>query len=319
MKILHLYPAGNMLLAQYVSLLADNMPKSIETICCDDAKAYRQLCQQEHPDIVNVHGAMKVNAVEGPRLVVTPHGEEATATQAYVVIARSELEKERLKDRFCRIEVIRNPIVTRTTTTEILVKQTIDIYKKVMVSNVLPLMTTATTTTLSMLLKAGICGDRRWVKEPLPEQTDWQQLCIYAEYEGVLPLLQRGISVMGVAAPSYDTSTGPPYLPADYEKPVAFRANSTADWLEQLKAEISHQCLPLLRVAELHKALMRPELDEEAVLKELTDKKLLPLFASMLQLLKEQTLLEEGFMPCKPADNHLTEKLRNLLKNHQQI
>ncbi|MBP5339789.1 MAG: hypothetical protein J6Z14_10920 [Prevotella sp.] len=75
----------------------------------------------------------------------------------------------------------------------------------------------------------------------------------------------------------------------------------------------------LLRLTDLHRALHDDLLDEERLMATLDDEKQRPLMQSILPLLQEQTLLEEGFMPCPPIDNTLTRSLRKALADHLRL
>lgn len=320
MKILHFHPSNNFQLAQYVSLLAKGMHDDVESAATDNAKEFGYLCSSFCPDIVHVHGQLPEKPIpQTARLVVTPHGSIISSPNAYVLIARSEIEKDQLSSYNPRIEVVRNPIITRSTNPERLFQQMTVIYRKVMDSNVLPLMDSDTTKTLSLLLKVGICGDQRWVDAKQITNPDWRKLFIYAELEGVSDVLRKGIALMNLKVPDIDAATIPTYLPADFKKPKPLGLCTFIDLIRQIEDEIANNQLSMLRLVEMHKALLRPDLDEEVLLKELEGEKLQSLLASLLQLLQETTMLDEGFMPCQPADDQLTERLRNLLKKHLQI
>lgn len=320
MKILHFHPSNNSQLAQYVSLLAKGMPGDVELATTDNIKEFGILCSSFCPDIIHIHGQLPKKPIpQTTRLVVTPHGQIVTAPNAYVLIARSEIEKEQLISSNPRIEVVRNPIITRSTTLDRLFQQMSVIYRKVMDSNVLPLMDSDTTTALSLLLKAGICGDHRWVDTKQVGQPDWRKIFLYAELEGVGNVLRDGIAIMNVKAPDIDAAIIPTYLPADFKKPQPLGLCTFVHLMQQIEIEVANGQLSMLRLVEIHRALLRPDLDEEVLMKELEGENLHGLLASMLQLLQETTMLDEGFMPCQPVENQLTEQLRNLLKNHLYI
>jgi hypothetical protein len=51
----------------------------------------------------------------------------------------------------------------------------------------------------------------------------------------------------------------------------------------------------------------------------LTEKRLVKYFRHILQLLCEQTLIDEGFLPAMPIDDKQTARLRQQLKTHLRI
>lgn len=319
MRILHIYPKADSLLAQYVDLLSKGMAAEATSLATDDPVAFKQMCRELKPDIVHQHGQLDWTIPAHARLVVTPHG-MAHSRNAYTYVARSDFEYKQLADLgLLRIETIRNPLITKTTTAEKLVAQYRLVYQQVMDSNVLELMDADTLTALRMLLKAGITGDSRWLgpTPKLPEQIDWRKLIIYVRLEGVEETLIKGCAAMNVQPP-----TIPPvksYLPDKYTKPTTAHADDVVQLVGIIQKSVADGQLPLLRLVELDQLLRRDNIEDDLLLKELEKEKLKPLFTSLLQLLQEQTLLDEGFMPCQPTNNHETSKLRNLLKSHLLI
>ena len=314
LRILHIHPKDDMQLAQYVSLLKETMAQDAESIVTDESKSVRQLCNDFHPDIIHIHGKVDTQWPDDVRLVVTPHGHQAPY-HAYVFIARSPMEKDHLSNIHKRVTIIRNPIITRTTTAQDLRAKTMAVYRQVMDSHVLPLMDADTLQAMRLLLKIGITGDKRWIGDtPIP-QADWRKISIYTYYEGISDFVKRGIELAGIPNQMVDASAIPVFLPDDYQRPTPMPTETLTTLISQAEKEPAN----MLRLAEIHQALMRPSLDEETLIKRLESSKQLPFFGSIICLLKEQTLLDEGFMPCPPIDNRRTQQLRTTLKNHLRI
>ena len=80
-----------------------------------------------------------------------------------------------------------------------------------------------------------------------------------------------------------------------------------------------HNVPTLLRLINLFVALHDERLNEEELTASLIDKNMLGPFQRLLQLLKEQLLLEEGFMPCPAIDDRITRQMRNQLINHLKL
>lgn len=320
MKILHIYPKNDSRLAQYVGLLSKAMTDDVEMLSTDDNKDFLTACHQFRPDIVHMHGHTPFTIPEGTRLVITPHGQQVEH-EAYTLIARSPIEYKQLAEHHQRIEVIRDPMITRTTTAQELARQTLGVYRRVMDSNVLELMDDDTLTALSLLLKAGICGDSRWLGNApaMPSHPDWRKLLIYACHEGISDMLSDGIRVMGINAPTMDAASIPSYLPNNYQKPEPMGRIPLFALIRQIRTECQNDQMLILRLVETHQALMRPDVDERMLMRELESAKMQAFFACLLQLLSEQTRLDEGFMPCEPVNNRTTQRLRTLLKRHLQI
>ena len=224
MQVLHFYPSNEPVIAQYVSMLtapADNAS-------ADDVKTFRQKVQEQLPDIVHLHGCRNAEMLkatewarrQGCRIVITPHGELQQWEQSglsekyshrlllhtYVLIVRSPMEADAMTtlgyDK--RIEVVPNPIITRTTTAERLKERYKSIYQRVMDSNILELMDQDTRIALRKLLKAGITQDERWVEPFDPTTVNWHKLFIYADLEGVMPYVDRGMMAMRITQSSFN-------------------------------------------------------------------------------------------------------------------
>lgn len=312
-KIIHVYAKNDSMAANYVSMLTKAMKETTDMRSADDLVTFRQMCSESMPDIVHLHGTMRVPQ-GNYRLVLTAHGHPVDETNYYVVIARSKMEAARTE--FPRVEIVKNPLITKTTTIDETAKNMLRIYQKVMDTNVIQLMNADTREALRMLLKAGICGDKQWVEKQMPlPQPDWRLLSIYAYFEQVSPIVRRGAQVLGIPMPDISVSPSTSYLPKGYH-PLEEKPDST---VIALLHDIQAGQVTLLRFTEIDEALRREDMDEEKLLIELEDEKLKPLFSCVLQILSEQTLLDEGFMPCTPVDNQETQRLRTQLSRHMNL
>ena len=75
----------------------------------------------------------------------------------------------------------------------------------------------------------------------------------------------------------------------------------------------------LLHLIELHRELMRDNVDDNLLQEALRDKRLYKQASRLMQVLSELTLLDEGFMPLPPTDDKGTRKIRNSINNHLKI
>lgn len=311
-NIVHVYTKNDSMIANYVSMLSKAMKETADIRSTDDLMTFKQICTESKPDIVHLHGNIRVPQ-GNYRLVLTPHGKTVDNGNYYVVIARSKMEASRTD--FPRVEIVRNPILTKTTNIDETARNMLRIYQKVMDTNVLQLMNGDTRQALRVLLKAGICGDRQWVeKQPMPEP-DWRLLSIYAYFEQVSPIVRRGANVLGIDMPDISVSRSTSYLPKSY-RPLTEKPDSNVIGLLH---DIQSERLTLLRLTEIDELLRREDMDEEKLLIELEEENLKPLFGCLLQILSEQTLFDEGFMPCAPVDNQETQRLRTQLASHMNL
>lgn len=332
MKILHLFPADDSIIAAHVATLRE-----------------REEPFTGRPDIVHVHGCWRYGIVrqalryhrQGVRVVMSPHGglepwiiserhltEKLSKTllwqrrmveSAYVLISHGPMETEALQELGWtpRIETIRNAVITNSITPEAMRQHTQEVYRKVMDSNTIELMDDDTRRLLTLLLKAGITGDQRWlgnVDVPNISETAWRQLLVYADHENVRAIVDRGLHVTGIRAPYIETAHIRSYLPTSYQPPKV--ENHT---VVGIVSEMHHGPLTLRQFVELDRALRRDDVNDEAIVEQLTEKRLIRYFRHILQLLQEQTLLDEGFLPADPIDDKQTATLRRQLFTHLRI
>jgi len=314
-KVLHIYPKGQPLIARYVRLLTEAVGTQMDLRTAEQSAEAQQMCNEWQPDIVHFHGDSTIRKGDYRR-IVSPCGMDVNTEECYAVIARSAIEAKHFKDLGVKhIEVVLNPLITKTTDFTEAARHTVAIYQKVMDSDPLDLMDDDTRHLLTLSLKAAICKDRRWIGDisDLPGDTNFRLLYIYASLEGVLPLLENGLRLLAIDAPAREPTES--YLPEDYRKPEPMAFKSMSDQLQDIQANGPS----LLRLTEIHQGLLNPRLNEDLLCSQLEEKGLLPLFASVLQLLREQTLLDEGFCPCQPVDNGETKRLRTKLQNHLKL
>ena len=147
---------------------------------------------------------------------------------------------------------------------------------------------------------------------------------IYATHENILNYVDYGISILGLQSPGIDTRHIASYYPDNYTQPCPikevvgdYQGNET-DYLLRMITQIHRQPL-LLHMIELTRELMRDTVNDDQLNEALEEKKLKGYAASLMQVLSEETELDEGFMPLQPVDNRQTNKIRKLLTNHLKI
>lgn len=340
-KVLHIYPQSDSMIAQYVNLLKED--KSIEMTACDDPKQIRQRCKEFKPSILHLHGckAHELNKValwakgQGIRIVLTPHGQleswepasqslvssniQKLIDHAYAIIVRGPIEAEELKKQGwdSRIETVYNPIITRSTTISMLQETHRRIYEQVMLSNVRELMEENTRTAMRSLLKVGITYDERWAKPFDPVAVDWNLMLIYAEQEGVTHFIERGMVNMGINIPRRSLQSS--YMPNDYKKPESIVGKSIIEMVREIRHLAENNELSLLPLVELDQALRHDDVEDDMLLQQLKAEKLDTFFSALLQILKEQSDFDEGFMPCPPTDGAEAQRIRDKIEKHLEI
>lgn len=311
MKVLHICSSHNPMAAQYAAMLGKAMQAMVETLIVEEEKAHH-VCRSFQPDIVHLHGDVKMPLPGSARIVVSAHG-DPIAREAYVVVARSEMERKRLAETQPRVEVVRNPLITRSISQAQAAGKMLTIYQRVADSNPLALLDAKDRQELAILLKAGITGDKRWVEPEGVEMPLSRHLYIYAQQEGVIDCVKRGMHVLGIEPPALPAPHN--FLPKDYKTPEPLHTTDVV----KIVGHIKDNGLSLLRIVELDEALRSPLLNEQRLVEELKLSKLTALTASLLTIAAEQTLLGEGFMPLPPAKGALTNRLRKQLAQHLTI
>ena len=90
------------------------------------------------------------------------------------------------------------------------------------------------------------------------------------------------------------------------------------DYLIRMITQIHRQPL-LLHMIEFTRELMRETVNDDQLCEALEGKNLKDYAASLMQVLSEETELDEGFMPLRPIENRQTNQIHKLLTNHLKI
>lgn len=356
MKVLHIYPGSDSMVARHVTMLAEGMQHSADIRLADNSTAARQQLREFEPDIVHCHGCWQyfvartaASAIrQGARIVLTLHGQlepwvisqqsvqdkvcksllwqREAVHRAYAVITLGRLERENFKHLGWnpRIEEIHNAVITNTILPAEMVSQTFAVYQKVMDSNTLALMDDSERRQLALIIKTGIMGDRRWIgNETVPGHVS-RQLLIYAEHEGIRNYVDYGINLLGLSSPVIDTEKVAAYMPPNYTRPKPikeivgdYQGNET-DYLLRILTQL-HKSPQLLHLIEFTRELYRDSINDEHLATTLEDRGMLMFTQRLMQVLSEQVLLDEGFMPVSPIDDRLTQRIRKSITNHLRI
>lgn len=357
MNVLHIYPRSNELIQRHVQLLVEGLRQSANVQVADNKKSLYQQARDFEADIIHVHGvnqmlqfkALRCAQKMNIRCVVTLHGQmqpfafsamskaerinlllvqREYVQNVYAVITLGKLETSNFtKYGFNpRIEEIHNSVYTNTITPAEMAAQTFAVYQKVMDSNTREKMDSHTLSALKVIIKTSIMGDKRWVEnEPLdPRLINWRHLLLYAEHENIVNYTDYGIRLLGLSAPLFDTQKVAAYFPKNYVRPKPIKEivgdyqGDETDFLMRIIRQLL-KAPTLLGCIELTRELYRDNVNDDLLAEKLEDAGLTKSAARLIQVLNEELLLDEGFMPIDPLDDKLTQKLRNNLKNHLKI
>ncbi len=369
MKVLHYYDQQNDLQARYVRLLMELCGTSAQMSSCNTLSAVKSELRGSHWDILHIHGCWLLDYAKasvlahrlGTRTIITPHGElepwilknrqwqekmpktllyqRQTIQKAYVVIAMGDMERESLVQLGWnpRIETVRNALVTRSITIAEMNRQLLNIYRKVMDSNVYELMNDKTREALFLLLKAGVCGDACWLQNstlPALPADSWRQLMIYVRYEQLDSVMRRGLHLLrttgaDVSGADIDVQGADCYLPAGYKAPESIASvigNKFASEEERLLATFKYlhrqhiaNRLAMTHLLELEREIREHDIDEEHLTETLQEHRLLPFVSRLMGLLAEFTGLEEGMMPITALNDRQTQRLKDAVTGRLDV
>ena len=365
MKILH-YVAQQEpeLTAKYVHTLCDAMGTDAECIVTNSLSDAIGQLNAKHYDLLHLHGCWNYTAYrvvrhalrKGCRLVVTPHGQlepwvieqnywkeklpkrilyvKRMIQQAYAVIIQGKMEEECMQKLGWnnRTVIIRNSLITQTITPQAMAKQVSQVYRKIMDSNTLELMTDDTKTTLRQLLKVGITGDERWLEDSCVRITDhsqWRMLYCHVHHEQVAEVVKRGLRILRMDAPDFDIQTMPCFMPDGYEpsqtieQAIGMQFATENDRLlatfRHLRRQVLRKRLTLAHLVELDKELRNHDCAEDQLCDALEERHLKKFAGRLMQLMNDLTGLNEGMMPMPPVNDRLTRIMRRQIDNHLRI
>lgn len=365
MRILHYYASNaSENIAEYVKTLCEEMRTDAENESATTVQEALQSLRDRHYDLLHIHGCWLYAANRiarralqlGTRVVVTPHGQQepwimkqrywkeklpkqllfqrSLIHKAYAVIVQGKMEEECLRklDWNRRIVIIRNSLITNTTTAQEMARQQAQVYRKIMDSNTWELMTDSTKRTLRQLLKVGVTGDERWLGESyvtISDNNQWRMLYCYVHQEQVSETVRRGLQVLRIDAPDFDIQQMPSFKPDGYEpsktieEAIGMQYATENDRLmstfRHLRRLALHKRLTLSHLVELDKELRNHDTAEDQLCDALKERHLYKFARRIMQLTYDLTGLDEGHMPMPPLEDRLTRHMRKHIDNHLKI
>lgn len=298
------------------------------------------------------------------RVVVSPHGQlepwvlhdryftyrlprliayqRRIVSRAYAIIVMGNME-QRCVQKFTsnpRIEKVMNALITQKISEKMMARKVTEVYQKVLDSDTLGIMDENTYSVLSSLIKIGITGDSRWIdSERLKAvwamsrtvagkdnaSSGWRQIFVYAYYEGIMPVILKGMGVVGIKeVPDFKVELIPCYLPKNYKPSVSVMPDvqdvneQVVAYVKALSREASRNRLTISGLLELQRLLYDNEVNEDKLLLRLKESELETFAARLMQIMEEKTLLDEGYMIIAPLNDrktkHLIKKIENRLK-----
>lgn len=367
MRILHYYNAEDKMVTQHVTMLQEGMGRDAENHLASNADDARTLLQGSHYDILHLHGCWRnssraiVNIAirKGCRLVVTPHGQlepwvqeqdywkdklpkrvlyqQRIIQQAYAIIIQGRMEQECMERLTWnkRLVTIRNCVITSCISKEEMSKQTFTLYRKIMDTNTLELLSPDMRQHLKTIIMAGITGDKRWLPNeavtalPAAVSIPWRELLLYAHHEQITETIHRGLRILGLEAQDVDVEHIDHFWPDSYQEApligttIGYQFASENERLiasfKTIRKLISNGQFSIKHLIELDRELRQHGCNEEELAESLKERHLLKMVRHVMQLMSDLTGLTEGFMPVPPLNNRKTRQLRTTIENHLKI
>lgn len=365
MRVLHYYPEDTQgIITSYVALLCEKMGIDVENEKTMQPAEAISLLHSHHYDILHLHGCWhnSMNRIVNLalnhhiRLVVSPHGQlepwvleekywgeklpkqllyqKRIISQAYAVVIQGKMEEECMRKlRWnSRTVIVRNCLITYSITQEEMARQMSKVYRRVMDSNTIELMTDDTKTTLRQLIKVGITGDVLWLNEQslsIEDKSQWRMLLCYASQEQIYDIVMRGIELLHHPYPDLDVKQISCFMPDNYQPSKSVESvigmqfatenERLMSTFRHLRKLTSHHQLTLAHLVELNRELRMHHCDESRLNEELKNHHLYQFAARIMQLMSDLTGLDEGFMPMLPVNDRLTRQMKKQINNHLKI
>lgn len=345
------------LLTKSMDGMVDSVGSPIENLVAKSQKEARQLLSDKPFDIVDIHGCWHVGDAlvaraahkAHARIVVTPHGQlepwiirqdywkekmpktlafqKNIVTGAYAVIVMGKMEAACMR-RLCwnsRVETILNALITETTTEKNMAKATAGIFAKVTDSNVYELMDADCRLAMASLIKAGLAGDSRYLTNEEAESCrrlnllSWRHLLLYAYHTKVSDTVAKGADVLRLAPPDIDVASIPCYLPIDNSGEASPTDTDIVTFTKRLYNRTADKSLTLSDMLVMAARLRQLDADEDAIVTSLSQKHLYGFTSSLMDILRQWTRLEEGFMLTAPKHDRGAKRIDRILSSQLSI
>lgn len=363
MKVLHFYKKTDKRAEQYISVLAGAMNEKAEYKYCCNLRTFHDELKNWNPDIVHLHGcwhlsiaiAAKIAAQKHIRTVITPHGQlepwimgqhrwtekipkliiyqYRTLQKASAIFAMGRMEANYLKAKNYNpnIEIVLNSLITDSINDKTMAQQVINVYQKVLDTNVLETMETDTRIVLKALIKAGITRNSKWLTNQ--EKTlctkinakEWHKIAVFSSYENINDVIGKGISAIQIpiATPLYETvdryhrsKKNTNIKPLDYpSNNITVKFVTIA--IETSKKHIKNGQFRIKQVIDMASMFMNNSIDEESLNNNLYELKLIKYASRLMHILSDMTGLEEGFLVLPARNDKTARKMETKILKYQ--
>lgn len=363
MNIIHYNPHNDIVIAEYIDTLNMAMTDEVVSRKASTVKEIKKELTAQHADIINIHGCwhhslpivMSLANKHKARLVVTPHGQlepwvmsrqdnviklfrqtiyqRKLIRQAYSVIVMGEMEYLNTKKIGWteRIEIVSNSLFTSKTTDTQMAKETLDVYQKVMDSNVFQAMEEQTRKALFLLFKAAVTNNRHWIDNEevaLVGNLDyykWRQIIIYGYTTSTLEYILRGADVFSITPPECHPENIRCYCAARAKRIAESNGlpmltlgdngtHSTDDMtamIRAIKEKAERKTIGISDIILLAVSLFNLRIDEDELRFKLDEAQLSSFAARAMALCTYFTCMPEGFLIMHSKNDRKTKSIIN--------
>lgn len=263
---------------------------------------------------------------------------------AFSIIVMGRMEEDCMKRLGwnTRIEVVRNSMITETITSKEMAIQVLSIYNKVMDSSTFSLLDKDERMAFAALIKAGLTNDHRWLTDNEKasvsrlSQLAWRRIMIYSYHTSVYNTITDAIDTLGIPNIDVKVEDINCYLPKAEKRHSLFnkelkplpavvaddkgdQTDSFCKFIKTLHKHANTGQLTIKDTVETARQIRRVSIDERVFNEEMKMRGLDKFLASLMQIMRDYTLMEEGFMLTPPKANSRTRKLSAMIDNELDI
>jgi hypothetical protein len=308
------------------------------------------------PDIIHVHGCWSydlacvvcLSTKHGFRTVLSPQGglepwifkqrlwkekipktvfyQWGAVRKAFAIHVSGAIEYKNFKSLRWnkRIAIVKNSLITSEIDDEKMASEMLNLYRKILDTDVFRLMDKTTHEVFSKILHAGISGKRSDMILEIDEK-GWRQLMIFSKTENIYNIFLKGCSVQQIDLPDIDVNKIETFVTRKngidkYEMNASLtNEQNIVELVKKVRKETFRQEIKLATLCQLSLILRNTEYDEDLLRGALKAKGLIKFMGRIEQIQNELMGLEEGFMPVESVNDISTSRIKKIITRNLTI
>ncbi len=264
--------------------------------------------------------------------------------EAFSIIVMGRMEEDCMKRLGwnTRIEVVRNSMITETITAKEMAIQVLYIYNKVMDSYTFSLLDDDERMAFAALIKAGITNDHRWLTDDEKAGVSrlspitWRRIMMHAYHTSIYDTIVDAIDTLCIPNVDVKVKEISCYLPKTEKRRGLFNketkplpaviadekgdyTDSFCKFVKTLHKHASIGQLSIKDIVETARQMRRVSIDEKVFNEEMKIRGLDKFVGSLMQIMRDYTLMEEGFMLMPPKNDRRTKRLSKMIDEELDI